>query len=212
MQLITLFFVAVLLAASIRTSFYVYQRLEKIYPVNKGSTVLITDAAHGFARELALHLAHSGFHVLAGVRTESEARSFIFDSRKGLEPVLFDINEPALIAKVIYRIKQVRLELDRPLSGLILNIAGDKIVLHSNFDIYFTMLELQFTDLYSDVNTTSHIGIKNDLLDAHFKTIYKASTKLLQVIICHIPSQNLQFLPTDVDTLKHHVFIFLASC
>ena len=121
-------FLLCLIVATIGLPTLIHKMMEnftqEVYSVRKGGTVLITDAAHGEARELAIYLASQGLHVLAGVRTDSEARSFIFEARKGVETVLFDINEPALIAKAIYRIKQVKLELDRPLTAVVFNIAG----------------------------------------------------------------------------------------
>ena len=51
-------------------------------PVTLG-TVIITDAAYGNAREIAHLLVDYGFHVLAGVNSEAEARSFAYDQRKG---------------------------------------------------------------------------------------------------------------------------------
>ena len=68
----------------------------KKYPVSTESCILVTDAAQGPAREAALHLADHGIHVLAGVKNEYEQRSFMFDSRKGLEPIVFDISGTCL--------------------------------------------------------------------------------------------------------------------
>ena len=59
-----------------------------------------------------------------GVKTEAEKRSFIFDSRKGLEPILFDISDPTLLANVVYRIMQIRFDLDRTFFGTVVNMAG----------------------------------------------------------------------------------------
>lgn len=45
---------------------------------------------------------------LAGVKTDGEMRSFIFDSRKGLEPILFDHSDQNTLLKVVNRVKQIR--------------------------------------------------------------------------------------------------------
>ena len=44
-----------------------------------------------------------GYHVLAGVQSEAEQKSFLYDSRKGLEVVLFDLTDPATLVNLIYR-------------------------------------------------------------------------------------------------------------
>ena len=72
------------------------------------------------------HFCHGNFAYLLelGVKTEAEKRSFIFDSRKGLEPILFDISDPTLLANVVYRIMQIRFDLDRTFFGTVVNMAG----------------------------------------------------------------------------------------
>ena len=45
---------------------------------------------------------------LAGVKTDGEMRSFIFDSRKGLEPILFDYSDQNTLLNVVNRVKQIR--------------------------------------------------------------------------------------------------------
>ena len=95
----------------------------KIRHVCRDRTIFITDASSGYAREAALLLSQQGFHVLAGVKTESQRRSFVYDvaSRKGLEPVVVDISDPAQLADLLYRIRQVALDLQRPLYGVLIN-------------------------------------------------------------------------------------------
>jgi NAD(P)-dependent dehydrogenase (short-subunit alcohol dehydrogenase family) len=95
----------------------------KRFPVCREGTVIITDAAYGYARETALLLADQGLHVLAGVRNEVEEKSFFYDKRKGLEPFVLDISEPNQIAKLFYRLKFVTAEFERPLFGIIINTA-----------------------------------------------------------------------------------------
>ena len=45
---------------------------------------------------------------LPGVKTDGEMRSFIFDSRKGLEPILFDYSDQNTLLNVVNRVKQIR--------------------------------------------------------------------------------------------------------
>ena len=95
----------------------------KRFPVCREGAVVITDAAYGHARQTALLLADQGFHVLAGVRTKAEERSFMYDARKGLEPFRMDLTEPNEIAKLYYRLRFVNAELRRPLYGILVNTA-----------------------------------------------------------------------------------------
>ena len=69
----------------------VWNRNEQLLPnaqTPQTGTVIITDAAFGTAREIAHVLTRQGFHVLAGVNTDIEARSFAYDQHKGF--VVFD--------------------------------------------------------------------------------------------------------------------------
>jgi len=95
----------------------------KIRHVCRDRTIFITDASSGYAREAALLLSQQGFHVLAGVKTESQRRSFVYDvaSRKGLEPVVVDISDPGQLADLLYRIRQVASDRQRPLYGVLVN-------------------------------------------------------------------------------------------
>ena len=78
------------------------------------------------------------------MKTEAEKRSFIFDSRKGLEPILFDISDPTLLANVVYRIMQIRFDLDRTFFGTVVNMAGKGDPLpKSSVIIYFIFYKNQ---------------------------------------------------------------------
>ena len=130
--------------------------------VCRGGTVVITDAAQGPAREAALLLADYGLHVLAGVRTESEARSFIYDTRKGLEPIVLDLSQPVQLARLLYRIKQVTRELNRPLMGIMINVA----------------------DAMADsVPDASEVDL--EALDSNYRAVLKGPVRLLQACISY---------------------------
>ena len=58
------------------------------------------------------------------MKTEAEKKSFAFDSRKGLEPIIFDFFDPNTLMAVVYRIKQIRYDLDRQFMGSVINLAG----------------------------------------------------------------------------------------
>ena len=100
-------------------------------PVCRGGAVLITDAAYGVARETALLLADQGVYVLAAVRTKAELKSFAYEERKGLEILVADPVDPNEVAKMFYRIKQIKNDLQRPLSAVIINTADSVLDLDS---------------------------------------------------------------------------------
>ena len=43
----------------------------------------------------------------------------------GLEMILFDLTNPSTLVEVIYRLRQIRRDLDRPIVGILINIAGN---------------------------------------------------------------------------------------
>ena len=65
------------------------QTVAKSFPRPSMGTIIITDAAYGDARDIAHLLADYGFHVLAGVSSESEAKSFAYDQKKGYLQLYF---------------------------------------------------------------------------------------------------------------------------
>ena len=93
-------------------------------PVRKDGVIFISDGAKGSSREAAIELAKHGYHVLVGAKTDAEIRSFAFDARKGLELIKFDITNPSTYVTLVYRLRQIRRDLDRPLVGIVLNLAG----------------------------------------------------------------------------------------
>ena len=94
-------------------------------PIDRGGAVIVTDARGALGREMTMRLASHGLHVLAGVPTEADIKSFVFDRRKGVEPFLFDPHEPKTLANIMYRTREVFQDLRRPLVGLIVNVAED---------------------------------------------------------------------------------------
>ena len=63
-----------------------------------GGTVIVTNADIATGRDIAIFLAVEGYYVLACVSSEAELRSFAYENMKGLEPIVFNINNPADIA------------------------------------------------------------------------------------------------------------------
>lgn len=95
-------------------------------PARRDGVIFVSDGAKGIARESSLELAKLGYHVLVGAKSEEEKRSFAFESRKGLEVILFDVAEPATLVALIYRLQQIRRDLDRPMVGVVINLAGNE--------------------------------------------------------------------------------------
>lgn len=62
---------------------------------------IVTGAAAGLGAAIARELAGRGFHVLAGVRRESDADGI---QAPGIEPIVLDITEPAHIQRLVARI------------------------------------------------------------------------------------------------------------
>lgn len=166
--------------------------LPGIFSTDRTGTILITDAAYGISRTLALRLAGTGLHVLAGVRSEAEARSFIFERRKGLEPIILDVNEPAQISKVLFRIRQIRRDLDRPLMGVVLNIADIPASSLSDHSRTNTPSNHRSSSSTKHASTpppssfpsslsysSSSLGVEN--LDVEYKTIVKGPLRLLEM-------------------------------
>lgn len=98
-----------------------------IVPVRKDGVIFVSDGAKGSIRQASIELAKHGYHVLVGCKTDAEIRSFAYDTRKGLELIKFDIADPATFVTLIYRLRQIRRDLDRPIVGIVLNLAGKKL-------------------------------------------------------------------------------------
>jgi hypothetical protein len=93
-------------------------------PIRNDGVIFVSDGAKGIAREASLQLASYGFHVLVGVKTNAEVRSFAYESRKGLEPLIFDIQDPTTFVPLIYKLRKIETSLDRKFVGVVINIAG----------------------------------------------------------------------------------------
>jgi NAD(P)-dependent dehydrogenase (short-subunit alcohol dehydrogenase family) len=63
--------------------------------------VVVTGASTGMGAATAREMARCGFHVLAGVRRDSDGRALLAD---GIEPVILDITDPNHITALVDRI------------------------------------------------------------------------------------------------------------
>ena len=106
----------------------IWNRELPFYPASvDGSCIFISNAASKIGRELVFYFADLGIHVLAGVKSAAEMKYFMFQSPKGLELIIFDMNDPATLATVVYRIKEISWDLGRTFLGVILDTIGRSI-------------------------------------------------------------------------------------
>lgn len=103
-------------------SVLVKQRVE--YPARSDGVIFVSHAASGPAREAVYVLARFGYQVVVGVKNDLERRSYLYSLRKGIELIQFDISDPSTYPTLIYRLRHIRRDLDRPIVGLLINLAG----------------------------------------------------------------------------------------
>ncbi|OBI77897.1 SDR family oxidoreductase [Mycobacterium asiaticum] len=119
---------------------------------NRNELVVVTGASTGIGAATAKELAHRGFHVLAGVRRETDADGLRAD---GIEPLILDITVESDVAAIADRIERD----PRPLRALI-NNAG--IAVNAPVEaLPITQWRKQF-----EVNLFGHIAMTQALLPA----------------------------------------------
>jgi NAD(P)-dependent dehydrogenase (short-subunit alcohol dehydrogenase family) len=69
-------------------------------------TVLITGASTGIGRATALHLAGTGWTVLAGVRKVADGEALVADGGERVVPIVLDVTDPAQIAATVERVDE----------------------------------------------------------------------------------------------------------
>ncbi len=67
---------------------------------NNAPAVLITGASTGIGNACAVHLAHNGWRVFAGVRRTADGRS-LAAAASTITPVILDVTKPAHITRVV---------------------------------------------------------------------------------------------------------------
>eukprot|EP01041_Mallomonas_annulata_P010345 gene10345-21581_t len=97
-----------------------FHKSNEPFIINHYGSILISNS-NGVGRDLAVKLAGLGFHILLGVRNEKEAKSFVYDRVKGIEPIVLDLTEPNHILRAIYRLKEIERDLHRNLVGVVIN-------------------------------------------------------------------------------------------
>lgn len=116
----------------------------------------------GPGREIALSLADRGYHVVLGVSSESERKSFNYIYNKGLETILFDMKESSHVADVMYRVEDISRKLHRKLSTVV--FVGD-------------------SDIYG-IDSFQLLDIAN-IHDGYLKNML-GPVRIIQVCISHI--------------------------
>lgn len=92
------------------------------YPIRRDGTILVSNAAHGSCRDSVFMLSEAGFQVVLGVKDLAERSSFLYSIRKGMEFSNFSLSDPSLYPPLIYRLRQIRRDLDRPYVGVLINL------------------------------------------------------------------------------------------
>ena len=96
------------------------------YPaVNERGLVLITGASSGIGKDAAHYLASKGFHVLAGVRKQTQYDDLLYNSSSGNDanviPLLIDVTSSESISKALVSVENVSVTLGLPLVAVVNN-------------------------------------------------------------------------------------------
>lgn len=102
------------------------------YPIRRDGTIFVSNAAHGSCRDSTYKLSEVGFQVVVGVKDLAERSSYLYSIRKGMELTNFSLSDPSLYPPLIYRLRQIRRDLDRPYVGVLINLQR-KLFPHSLF-------------------------------------------------------------------------------
>jgi hypothetical protein len=102
-----------------------YNTVRKIFDIQtrKDGTILVTSAASRAIRNAGLELAKHGSHVLFGVQSADQRKALTaYTGRKGIELIKFDMYDPSTFPDVIYRLRIIKRDLQRPLTGVVINL------------------------------------------------------------------------------------------
>lgn len=95
-------------------------------PSIHGGTVIIAPSdSKGIGIELSRMLAATNsLHILLGVESVSQVKALQFEGirSKGIEPITYDNEDINDAAKLVYRSKEIIRDLNRPITGLIVNL------------------------------------------------------------------------------------------
>ena len=119
-----LFFCILALAAPFY--FYLAHLISKLFLVKKSSSsdvgaVFVTDMT-SLDEKILSTLSSIGAHVLVGVDSFKKKASFIYRTKQGIEPIGYDKYEPGDLLKVIYRLEEIKRQLNKHLDAVIINL------------------------------------------------------------------------------------------
>jgi len=163
------------------------ENVVKRYPdisANRETVIFVTAGSSGVSQEAVLELAKNGYYVLVGVATPLERKSFTYLQRKGLELVHFDLLDPTTYPDVVYRLRHIRRDLDRPLGGMIINFAGkDSFILFCMITLIIICNHASYCSVdYVEKNAKTMLGrLEIDDVETNYKAIVKSPIKFAQV-------------------------------
>ncbi|MEV0093873.1 SDR family NAD(P)-dependent oxidoreductase [Streptomyces sp. NPDC050738] len=121
-------------------------------PPRKNELIVVSGASTGIGAATAHELASMGYHVLAGVRTESEGDAIRAD---GIEPITLDITVPGHIEALTERIAN---DPERRALRALINNAGIEV------NAPLEVLPLELWREQFEVNLFGHIAVIQKLL------------------------------------------------
>ena len=94
--------------------------------VNERGLVLVTGASSGIGKDATYYLANKGFHVLAGVRKQTQYDNLLKNSSSsGIDtniiPLLIDVTSSESISKALTSVESISVTLDLPLVAIVNN-------------------------------------------------------------------------------------------
>ena len=113
--------------------------------------------------------------MLVGVKSEDERNTFMYESQKGIETIVFDIADPTTLVQVIYRLRYIAKNMNRDLAGIVINSLE---YIRDN------------RNLMSDEQRLNLVDVEG--LDSNYKTLLKGPVRLIQAIIDLIHYQSIE--------------------
>lgn len=108
--------------------------------VPKEATIIIIHSNHAFVKDAAIFLSQLGYYIIIGV--SSEAHQAYFSQHKlqqwNIETFMLQESSMLPIANILYRQKETALRLNRPLHGVVIDVAGTirNVLLSCLFDAF----------------------------------------------------------------------------
>jgi hypothetical protein len=146
--------------------------------VNKDSVVFFTSVSAGPSQNAALQLASYGYQSLIGSKSEIDylLRDSYSSMTKGLERINFNLFDPSTFPDLIYRLRIIERDLQRPTSALVINL-------------------LDYMEEFDKPTIGAHNLLKDILdmkeIDQMYKISFKSPLRIIHAIMELIRLQNL---------------------